>query len=403
MRKPVFYLVAWLLCIFVATPFARRILSALRGVVGESGIIWLICGSALVSAIALVSRNSGFKFSRAALCSACVLLAGFIIATYALRRRPEEVVHLVEYGVLSFLVLNVLKRESPTLPLHLSAIALTASVGVLEELYQWALPSRVFDYRDIAVNLFAATIVQSSLFFGAWHDLRARVFAGSDISVLVQSVHLFFSLIFVCLLLTPSTISRIVTAFPTLSYLTDEAVTDFGFDAVTAHGIRFRSHFTKDGRSLADEARGDEVSERISRGFNSKEEGSALPADTKDPFLHEAVIHLVRRDIYLQRFNDDSTRKGAARIALGEERILRDSYSRSTRLQRLPDADMDKLKSVTGENFTYTSPVAKHLFTKFNQSILQLFFCGIIIFLSVFSLLLRNRRNDSASKNFLAG
>ncbi len=403
MRKPVFHLVIWLLCIFVATPFARQILYTLRGVFGESGIIWLICGGAFVSAITLVSKNGGFKFSRAAVRSGSLLFAGFVIASYALRRRPEEVVHLVEYGVLSFLVLNVLKRESATLPLHLSALALTASVGVLEELYQWALPSRVFDYRDIAVNLFAATVVQLSLCFGAWRDLRARVFASKDLSVLVQSILLLVSLIFLCLLLTPTTISRIVTAFPTFSYLEDEAVTDFGFDAVTAHGIRFRSHFTRDGRSLIDEARGDEVSERIGRGFTSKGDASSLPADTKDPFLHETVIHLVRRDSYLQKFKDDSTRKEAARIALGEERILRDSYSRSTHRQRLSDADMDKLKSAAGENFSYTSPVAKHLFTKFNRSILQLFFCGIIIFLSVFSLLLRNRRNDSASKTSLAG
>lgn len=75
---------------------------------------------------------------------------------------PEERTHLIEYGVLGVLVYQaLLERQrnagAPRRPAIL-AIAITALLGLVDELIQRFLPGRVFDPRDILFNLLAGTM-----------------------------------------------------------------------------------------------------------------------------------------------------------------------------------------------------------------------------------------------------
>lgn len=75
---------------------------------------------------------------------------------------PEERTHLVEYGVLAVLIYEALReraaqgRRVPTPALL--AILGASLLGLLDELVQAVLPSRVFDVRDILFNLGSAVM-----------------------------------------------------------------------------------------------------------------------------------------------------------------------------------------------------------------------------------------------------
>jgi len=92
----------------------------------------------------------------------CALYCGFLV--YFLARLGDSVneyVHFPEYAVLVLLWNAALKRLSPPsgLPLGypfnrvwITALAVSAILGVLEESYQLILPQRVFDFQDILLN-----------------------------------------------------------------------------------------------------------------------------------------------------------------------------------------------------------------------------------------------------------
>jgi len=72
--------------------------------------------------------------------------------------RPEERMHFVQYGLLSPLLIFTL---SPYLQRnkaihHFLSFALSASFGVIDECIQYIAPDRIFEWRDIYMNVAAA-------------------------------------------------------------------------------------------------------------------------------------------------------------------------------------------------------------------------------------------------------
>lgn len=92
------------------------------------------------------------------------LIAIFIVYAMVFVRMttPAERTHLFEYGVVAVLIYQALlerKRNSGKVILPaLSAILLASLFGAIDEGIQYFLPNRVFDWRDIGFNSFAAII-----------------------------------------------------------------------------------------------------------------------------------------------------------------------------------------------------------------------------------------------------
>jgi VanZ family protein len=100
----------------------------------------------------------GMLLKRKSLCArkeiACLTL---IFACYAglfsmVAKVPLEQAHLVEYSVLSVLVYLALSRYGQFGSIAGWGLALVVAVGIADEMYQWYLPTRFFDVRDIFVN-----------------------------------------------------------------------------------------------------------------------------------------------------------------------------------------------------------------------------------------------------------
>lgn len=133
--------------IWLARPVGEMLRSAnlLRLTVG------LIAATAVVAAVACAlkaeSRARSLKKAAAlAALSACVSAV-----TYLAIETPEEAVHLVEYGALSFLLFQALDADGGG-GRYLPALVITFLVGVIDELVQIPVPDRSFDSRDILFN-----------------------------------------------------------------------------------------------------------------------------------------------------------------------------------------------------------------------------------------------------------
>ena len=85
---------------------------------------------------------------------------------------PAERSHLVEFGIVAVLVYEALKeRASAGRPVPAPAVlaaTLTAAAGVVDELLQGLMPSRVFDTTDMVFNTLAACMAVGGSALLSW-------------------------------------------------------------------------------------------------------------------------------------------------------------------------------------------------------------------------------------------
>lgn len=95
-----------------------------------------------------------------------IAIAAGMIGVYALivlrMASPIERSHLIEYSLLAILMREAFaERNSAQRPVSrpaLLAVGLASLIGVVDELLQLVIPSRVFDAIDIGFNIFAAAL-----------------------------------------------------------------------------------------------------------------------------------------------------------------------------------------------------------------------------------------------------
>ncbi|MBI2505135.1 MAG: VanZ family protein [Candidatus Latescibacteria bacterium] len=84
------------------------------------------------------------------------LLAIGLVYAYLLHRFarfPAERLHLVEYGLVSYFLLRALSLDLPPPRAYIVALLLTSLVGTGDELIQWVSPERVFEVKDVQLNI----------------------------------------------------------------------------------------------------------------------------------------------------------------------------------------------------------------------------------------------------------
>ena len=69
---------------------------------------------------------------------------------------PAERLHLVEYGLLAYLLYRALRLYLPSGKAYIFGFLIASGFGFLDELIQYILPNRVFETRDVMTNVLAA-------------------------------------------------------------------------------------------------------------------------------------------------------------------------------------------------------------------------------------------------------
>ncbi len=92
--------------------------------------------------------------------------AGYGLFIHLLSDFPVERIHLLEYGVLSWLLLRVLETRYGPVRTTAYVISLVFIVGLMDELLQGLLPNRYYDARDVGINLCSGVLGLGLLYVG---------------------------------------------------------------------------------------------------------------------------------------------------------------------------------------------------------------------------------------------
>lgn len=147
-HKPL--LVGFTLLILASAPVARPLQGWLRAQLGREGMMILLGGMFLGAALAGGFLINIRKLPRRNLILSSLLFLVGLAGSLALKI-PEERIHLLEYGLLGILAPASLSSKNGG-GNYLRALLFIFLVGLLDEGFQWLLPDRVGDWRDICFN-----------------------------------------------------------------------------------------------------------------------------------------------------------------------------------------------------------------------------------------------------------
>jgi VanZ family protein len=368
----------WLLVIWGAIPLA----GALREFVAVRGGRHLFLWATLIALAALGVRLLRTA-ARPALTPARLLVLAAVASVFAglvwsLRDNPEEALHSVQYAVLGALLLRALGRHLGGLAGYAAAAMAGIGLGIIDELIQWLVPGRTFDYRDLGINGLSAVLSLAAM--GAvpgQRSVRRRVRLRDWRPVLLLAAADLLLLLF-CLSNTPELQGRYARLLPAAAAL-DEVTAEYGHRHVDAVAGVFRSRLDRAELARQDRERGAEVAAILDRYAGEEQYRAFLaryPAH-RDPLVAEARVHLFRRDRYAfladQARDDPDLRQQYVRIAMGENRIMETVFPTVLGHSgyRWPPPLRATLATWAGPAAPYRSPVSSELITVAPRFVLQ--------------------------------
>ncbi len=148
-----------LLLLYTTLGVVRDIVNVLRASGHLSFAVSISLVAAGFAALGLALRVSA-RPGRALLALALSVVP--YLAMLRLMARPEERIHLVEYGLVGVLAYFAFPHQN-RLRRHLQAVAFVLAAGWVDEGIQALLPSRMYDLRDVAFNFTAGVLALISL------------------------------------------------------------------------------------------------------------------------------------------------------------------------------------------------------------------------------------------------
>ena len=366
----------WSLLVFATIPFARTLQWAVQGRLGRESFGWIVLGltvGGVAGALAYLRRRG--QLSPARLSWIGGVGAVFVAATLLLHEAPEEALHFVEYGVLGVLAWLALRPSLPDAGSFVGAALVGAIVGTLDEAIQWATPMRFWGLRDVGLNLFAATLVQLALAGGFAPELALRRPSPSSVRRICGLAAIALVVLAASLLNTPPRTAWLADHVPGLEGARDSVMAEYGHLHVDPELGRFRSRLDATALRQADEIRADEVA-RILDTYPTGADYPRFLANhpaAADAFVHEARVHLFRRDRYhataLGAGAGTEERRYAAAVALGEQRILERYFGSTLRASQLQLAPQGRvwLETEARPGHDYESAVSGEVITRFGE------------------------------------
>jgi hypothetical protein len=213
--------------------------------------------------------------------------------------------------------------------IYLAAALVGGTVGILDEAIQWLTPRRVWGLSDIWLNFFAASLIQVGIAAGIRPPLIAGTPTPRSIRLICRIAMLATLLLLASLLNTPPRIAWYAERIPALGSLLQRSdlMLEYGHLYEVPEVGRFRSRLPPAELERIDAERGAEAG-RILAGSSEADYQSFLERYTPitDPFLHEARVHLFRRDrwLYVADYigEDDDQYRRHVTVGYRENRIL---------------------------------------------------------------------------------
>jgi len=385
------YVAAWTLTIFMAIPLARAIQQFVRDTWGRESFMYAV--ATIIVAVLAVAVIWMIRF-RPASVKACLWLAGvaatFLVYTLNVGQdQPEETVHFIQYGVLGVLVFRALSHRIRDSSVYLAAAVVCGIIGTADEFIQWLTPRRVWGLRDIWFNFSAGLLVQIGIAKGLAPKFIGSGMGRKNLQILCGLILTAVVLLSACLFITPPRIAWLANRFEALEFLNrnDSVMFEYGYRYEDPDIGIFRSRFAPEDLRHTDRVHAPEAAEILDR-FKSREAYRFFlryVTPMKDPFVHEARVHLFRRDYYYHTAwkHQDTPEEFKRRltIAYRENQILEKYFTRTLRMSSYvwPRGKRSEARQHLLTDQVYESRVSQDLITRIDESQVTGFLAVLIL------------------------
>ncbi|PWB74837.1 MAG: hypothetical protein C3F15_07295 [Holophagae bacterium] len=398
---------AWAALLYASIPLVRPVQQRLFSAIGSAWIIVMVLvavAAAVAIAVFLVRRSQRPTSPFDIVWLAAIGTIAAAIAWH-LRERPEESVHLLQFGVLAVLLFRALRPAEPDVAILLSVVLLGTLVGTVDEIIQWIVPGRFWDLRDVAVNAGACALTSAALWRidpGPWrHPLPSP-----SVSLAVRLAAALLLLLTLCLANTPERVAWYSERVPGLGLLAraDNAMAEYGYRHRLPGIGEMQSRLTLADLEEQDRTRAGEVAALLDR----YPEGSYARflrdhSEIGDPFLYEARVHLFSRDVHLRDLRAAPAGSAAARelatIALREqqllERVFGNTLARSS--FNLKPQRRQLLEQLYDPGRPFVSASAAHLITAIGERPLRILLLAAAAALLAIDAVVRRRPTREAA------
>jgi hypothetical protein len=280
---------------------------------------------------------------------------------------------------------------------------------MLDEIIQWLTPARHWGLHDVWINFVAGSLVQIGIAKGLTPSIIRGLPSRRNLQVLCRLGMAAVVLLGFSLLNTPELIAWYADRIPCLGFLkTNESVmTEYGYLYIDPDIGSFRSRFSPSELRQSDRERAKEAAEILDRYQNRDEYRAFLKIYTPitDPFVHEARVHLFRRDHYFRLLKDwrrsQELYSTYLTIAFRENQIM-EKFFRNTLQHSAYVWSAKKLalaKKYLIHDLEYESPVSRKLITQVSKGQLGSFLILLLIGLALLNLYYsRSKSNCSSSQ-----
>ena len=288
--------------IYATVPFVRTVREAFvarwPAELIAYGVIAVVLGSTVTAIFILRGRQQ--HISRADSLWLAVVAGAIVLWTRSLMGQPEEAVHFLEYGALGVLLYRVFEERVPDPTVYVAATLTGLLVGTVDEVIQWLVPGRFWDFRDIILNTGAVALVQIAIWRLFKRPPRTVGLSSRRLVCRLAAAQVF--LFTLCMAATPQRLNRIAEHLPLPERLTTgiDTICEYGFHHVVDDRTAFRSRLSSGELLRSDQDRAPKVARDLdaSRGRSSFTKSGTTPVS--DPFGYELRVHLFARNRNLQ-------------------------------------------------------------------------------------------------------
>ncbi len=264
-----------------------------------------------------------------------VFCAGlYVYLTVQLGGYPEEAIHLLEYGLLSYFVFRALSYKIKDWTIYISAAFLVLILGTADEFLQWMMPSRYWSYKDIGINFLGGAIFLFAIWKGIKPSYISEPVKSHSVRVLVVVITLNLIFMGLCLSNTPVNVKRYTSVIHLLSWLQqEELMTEFGYNHYDPETGHFNSRFKLEEIKRIDTAIGSSYGKLIVDDINSGlliDDIVIKYEKNTNPFLYEFLTHHNRRVNNAEAFYDPADTQNKSELAhkvMIENQITRKYFS----------------------------------------------------------------------------
>lgn len=306
-KRDLVYVVLWTIVIYATIPYMQPFMQFLGRNLGGDPVLNVLFAGIVFVILGVFSwkttHRPGFNLKRGLWLAAILATYGYFMWSMDI---PAEKIHFPEYGVLGLLLFRAARNWVPTHLAYAAVLPAGYMVGLSDEYIQSLNPPRVGEITDTLWNVLAVGLSLLGL-YTAWKP--------EETGLAPRKPHVWAT----CVLWIAALLACAVFI---------DTQSDFGYKIEDPDIGVFRSAFTKSDLARVDADRGAEGAGLIDETDDTSY-GKFLRIYTskKDPYVHEARVHLFRRDRYWRKSQDTGIADELERlqhlhVAVMENRIL---------------------------------------------------------------------------------